>query len=178
MQARGNNISIIIDQYLNSTPEECTKQITRILAPGYILKAAKTLGVLAPNLSTISKTQHNLFSAVIEEPAFPIGSLSAARSWTIKNRLKTAGLPNKGKVRYIPPENYDPIVPLPKKGKTGGYLDRHGNEWVKGPSRRLGDKFEWDVRLSTTGYSHFKDFSHINGSCPYINVSSKGHITH
>jgi hypothetical protein len=193
MKLRGDNISTIINFYLNASPEECTKEITRVLAPGYILKAAKTLSVLKPNLTTVAKTQSDFFSQInktktpgnsqafslaMEEPAFPLGSLSAAQAWTMKNRLKTAGLPTKGKVRYVPPEGYDPTVRLPKKGKTCGYLDRHGNEWVKGPSRILGESFEWDVRLSSMGYSHYKDFAHINGSCYYINVSPKGHITH
>ena len=32
--------------------------------------------------------------------------------WTIKGRVKRAGLPTKGKVRYVPPKNYNPATPL------------------------------------------------------------------
>jgi RHS repeat-associated protein len=42
-----------------------------------------------------------------------------------KRVVKQAGLPTRGKVRYVPQKNWHPSQPLPKKNK--GYLDRHDN---------------------------------------------------
>jgi uncharacterized membrane protein YgcG len=117
-------------------------------------------------------------------PPFPPGSVGAAKSWSIKSRLSERGLPNEGKVRYVPPEGYDPKVPLPR-GNHGGIIDRFGNEWVKGPTRTKGQLFEWDVRLSRVGESHFAKLEEQFGPFvrklndgPYVNVSPFGHITH
>jgi len=93
---------------------------------------------------------------------------------TKKGRVKEAGLPTKGKIRFVPDKRYDPQMPLPK-GKNDGYVDRFGNEWVKGPSRTKGQPYEWDVQLSTQGKSKLgwatRDKSHLN-------VSIDGRITH
>ncbi|WP_211445067.1 polymorphic toxin type 17 domain-containing protein [Collimonas humicola] len=90
-----------------------------------------------------------------------------------KGVIKAAGLPTKGRIRYVPPKNWKPTVPLPK-GKQG-YIDKFGNEWVKGPSRTPGQAFEWDVQLSHQGREKIgwatRDGSHAN-------VSLDGHITH
>lgn len=95
-------------------------------------------------------------------------------AWSTKGRLKTAGLPHKGKLRYVPPKGYSPSSDLPR-GPQGGYIDRKMNEWVKGPSRTQGDSFEWDVQLSRQGKSSIgwasRDKSHVN-------VSPLGRITH
>lgn len=90
-----------------------------------------------------------------------------------KTVLKQAQLPTKGKVRYVPPENWTPRQPLPKK--RGGYVDKFGNIWTKGPSRTKGQPFEWDVQLSRTGKQQLGRFSR-DGS--HLNVSLDGRITH
>lgn len=110
-----------------------------------------------------------------EEPPFnPAGSAGSAKIWTTKARINTANLPNQGRIRYVPPEGYQPTMPLPR-GQANGYIDRFGNEWVKGPSRTAGQPFEWDVQLSRTGQSQLgwatRDGVHLN-------VSLDGEITH
>lgn len=45
-------------------------------------------------------------------------------------------LPTKGKIRYIPPENWDANQTLPKR--NGGYIDKFDNIWIKEPSRTQG----------------------------------------
>lgn len=111
----------------------------------------------------------------IDEPAFnPTGTVGAAQAWTQKARIRYVELPTSGKIRYIPPENYNPSGPLPR-GPNKGYVDKFGNEWTKGPSRTAGQAFEWDVQLSRLGKSQLgwatRDGSHIN-------VSLDGKITH
>lgn len=62
---------------------------------------------------------------------------------------------------------------MPKQ--QGGYLDKFGNIWTKGPSRTNGQPFEWDVQLSNTGKAQLgwatRDNSHLN-------VSLDGKFTH
>ncbi len=53
-------------------------------------------------------------------------------------------------------------------------MDRHGNEWVKGPYHgdpSLDFSFEWDVRLRDPKGPW------SNGK-PYINVRPDGHLSH
>jgi RHS repeat-associated protein len=111
------------------------------------------------------------------EPLDPPGTLGAARVWTINGRLKSAGgvgLPQQGRIRYVPPKGYDPRNPLPR-GPNNGYVDRFGNEWVKGPSRTAGEPVEWDVQLSPTGQAQL-GWASRDGS--HLNVSLEGRITH
>ncbi|MFI4918968.1 MAG: polymorphic toxin type 17 domain-containing protein [Legionellales bacterium] len=107
--------------------------------------------------------------------------------WTINARVHKAALPDTGRVRYVPPEGYDPKFSLPRaRGSHNGYIDRHGNEWVKGPSRVLNDHFEWDVRLSRVGERFFRNmeegvgrsFVKKKGDGSYVNISPMGQITH
>ncbi len=93
---------------------------------------------------------------------------------TISGRIKTAGLPNSGSIRYLPPINYRPGMPLPR-GAANGYIDRFGNEWVKGPSRTVGESFEWDVQLSHRGQASIGRWS-TDGE--HVNVSQGGWVTH
>jgi hypothetical protein len=102
------------------------------------------------------------------------GSIVTNASKTVKGRLKNAGLPTSGKIRYVPPESYKPSKPLPR-GPNNGYMDRFGNEWVKGPSRTAGEAFEWDVQLSRTGRKMIGWLSPDNS---HVNVSQVGHVTH
>ncbi|WP_433017977.1 polymorphic toxin type 17 domain-containing protein [Kribbella sp. CA-294648] len=98
----------------------------------------------------------------------------AARGFSLKGRLKEAGLPIEGKIRYIAPKNYNPAQPLPR-GPQNGYWDAFGNEWVRGPSRTKGQAFEWDVQLSSTGRSQLGPLTR-DGT--HANVSLDGRITH
>ncbi|GAB3453701.1 polymorphic toxin type 17 domain-containing protein [Actinophytocola sediminis] len=98
---------------------------------------------------------------------------------SIKSRMCTAGpgdlgLPNQGKVRYVPPKGYNASNPLPR-GPGGGYLDRFGNEWVVGPSRTKGESFEWEVQLSRTGQSQL---GWLSRDGRHVNVSLMGRVTH
>ncbi|PIC05763.1 hypothetical protein CS060_03230 [Anoxybacillus flavithermus] len=90
-----------------------------------------------------------------------------------KSVLKGAMLPTKGKIRYVPPKNWTPSQPLPRKG--GGHIDRFGNIWTKGPSRTKGEPFEWDVQLSKRGKQML---GHLSRDGSHLNVSLKGRITH
>ena len=117
-----------------------------------------------------------LFHQIPEElPLFdPRGTLGAAKAWTIKGHLKAAQLPIRGKIRYVPPEGYTPGRPLPR-GPNGGYLDRFGNEWLKGPSRTPGQPFEWDVQIGKDATPGFRALSKDGR---HVNVSLDGEVTH
>ena len=70
----------------------------------------------------------------VDEPFFnPYGTLSAGQAWTTKSRLKYVQLPNEGKIMFVPPADYSPSNAL-RRGPGNGYIDKFGNEWVKGPS--------------------------------------------
>ncbi|KEY41394.1 hemagglutinin repeat-containing protein [Pantoea agglomerans] len=122
-----------------------------------------------------SSAQTGKNPAYIEEPPFnPSGTGGAAQPWSTKGRINYVQLPNEGKIRYIPPEGYSASQPLPR-GPNKGYIDKFGNEWVKGPSRTAGQAFEWDVQLSRTGKAQLgwatRDGSHLN-------ISLDGKVTH
>jgi hypothetical protein len=85
---------------------------------------------------------------------------------------KKAQLPTEGKVRYIPPKNTGTSLP---RTSNGGYIDKFGNIWQKGPSRTIGESFEWDVQLSKKGKQLLGWLSRDGN---HINVSLKGIITH
>jgi filamentous hemagglutinin len=93
---------------------------------------------------------------------------------TVKGRLKAAGLPTTGKIRYVPPESWTPSQPLPR-GPDGGYVDRFGNEWVKGPSRTAGQPYEWDVQLGRNATDGMRGLSRDG---KHVNVSLDGEVTH
>ncbi|MCW0423122.1 hypothetical protein NB713_001065 [Xanthomonas sacchari] len=130
--------------------------------PGLTVKANNPSGNAVPS------------QYVYEPPFDPSGSFGAARAWSKKGRVNYVQLPTQGRIRYVPPEGYNPSNPLPR-GPSNGYMDRFGNEWTKGPSRTEGQAFEWDVQLSRTGKSQLgwatRDGSHLN-------VSLDGKITH
>ncbi|MHB9861849.1 polymorphic toxin type 17 domain-containing protein [Streptomyces sp. YIM S03343] len=69
---------------------------------------------------------------------------------------------------------YSVTTGLPR-GPRKGYIDRFGNEWIKGPSRTAGQPFEWDVQLSKLGKAKLGWLSR-DGS--HLNVSLDGEITH
>lgn len=93
---------------------------------------------------------------------------------SVKGRLKAASLPTSGKMRYVPPEDWTPGQPLPR-GPNHGYIDRFGNEWVKGPSRTPGQPFEWDVQLGRNATDGIRMLSRDG---VHLNVSLDGEVTH
>lgn len=101
-------------------------------------------------------------------------TLGDNKIWSTKGRLKSAQLPTEGKMRFVPPENYNPAIPL-YRGPDNGYLDRFGNEWIKGPSRTIGELFEWDVKLTKSSSKKLDEFSRDG---KHMNVSLKGRVTH
>jgi hypothetical protein len=90
-----------------------------------------------------------------------------------KTILKQAQLQTKGKIRFVPPDKWTPSQQLPKK--HGGYVDKFGNVWTKGPSRTKGQPFERDVQLSKTGKNQL---GHLSRDGSHLNVSLDGKITH
>jgi len=111
----------------------------------------------------------------LADAPFAPGSVGAAKVWTsIRSRLKAAELPTSGRIRFVPPKNYNPASPL-TRGPGNGYIDRFGNEWVRGPSRTAGEAFEWDVQLSKRGREMLGWLSREGN---HVNVSLGGHVTH
>ncbi|MGB5980999.1 MAG: polymorphic toxin type 17 domain-containing protein, partial [Nonlabens sp.] len=90
-----------------------------------------------------------------------------------KGLLKKAKLPNLGKIRFVPR-----AADL-KNGKLlrqdGGYIDKFGNVWKKGPSRTEGQDFEWDVQLSKKGK---EQLGHLSSDGEHLNISLDGKVTH
>ncbi|MFV0421724.1 polymorphic toxin type 17 domain-containing protein [Oleidesulfovibrio sp.] len=121
-----------------------------------------------------SKGGGDVDPAPSEQVLYPDETLSVGKVWTKNARIKDAQLPTSGRIRYVPPKNWDGSTPLPR-GPNKGYVDKFGNEWTRGPSRTQGQAFEWDVQLSKTGKSQIgwttRDGSHAN-------VSLDGKITH
>ena len=99
------------------------------------------------------------------------------RDPSIKSLIKAKRLPSDGKIRYVPPKNFNPKKGLPyeKVGNDKAFLDKFGNKWLKGPSRTINEPFEWDVRLSNQGK---EQLGWASKSGNHINVSLKGRITH
>ena len=91
-----------------------------------------------------------------------------------KTLIKKAQLPTKGKIRFVPPEKWNATETL-NRTNTGGYIDKFGNIWEKGPSRTASEPFEWNVQLSNIGKDQL-GWASRDGS--HINVSLKGGITH
>lgn len=94
---------------------------------------------------------------------------------TIKSRIQKEMLPQEGRIRFIPREDYNPSNRLPVDTATNGFKDKFNNVWKKGPSRTPGEAFEWDVQLSESGKLQL---GWLSRDGKYINVSLKGRITH
>lgn len=94
----------------------------------------------------------------------------------VKGMIKEAGLPTKGKIRFVPRPQTSVKSGL-AKGRRGGYIDKFGNEWTKGPSRTKGEPYEWDVQLSPQGRNMLGHLSPDNPPS-HLNVSLGGRITH
>ncbi len=111
------------------------------------------------------------------EETFAPGTIGAAKAWSKRARINAAELPRDGKIRYVPPKDWKPSSPLPR-GPNKGYIDRFGNEWVKGPSRTAGENFEWDVQLTKNASQSIKKLSPDTKANKHLNVSLEGKITH
>ena len=137
-------------------------------------RGGKGKGVGSEGIVSPKTTSTKIDPVPPEQPAFPSGSVGASKIWSKAARLKDAQLPREGRIRYVPPDNWDGSAPLPR-GPNKGFVDKFGNEWTKGPSRTEGQTFEWDVQLSSKGRSQIgwttRDGSHAN-------VSLDGKITH
>jgi len=94
---------------------------------------------------------------------------------SIKSLIKKHQLPVKGKIRYVPPKKLHTTNGLPSVKANDGFKDRFGNEWFRGPSRTIGEDFEWDVQLSSQGKAQL---GWASKSGKHVNVSLKGRITH
>ena len=160
-------------------------QIKGLLIAGVSLAAGLTLGRInigagksaieaATAEAVTANKPHKALSYVDEPPFNPLGTTGTAQSWLKKSRIKYVQLPTKGKIRFVPNNNYNPSNPLPR-GPNDGYIDKFGNEWVKGPSRTIGQTFEWDVQLSLKGKAQL-GWASRDGS--HLNVSLDGRITH
>ncbi len=134
---------------------------------------AEKLKELAPNIGGW-RAAANAAGELADAPFAP-GSAGAAKVWTsIKSRLKAAQLPISGRMRFVPPKDYNPTNPL-TRGPQNGYIDRFGNEWVRGPSRTADEAFEWDVQLSNRGREMLGWLSREGN---HVNVSLRGIVTH
>jgi filamentous hemagglutinin len=181
----GNHIVSDYSAPLRGTSQTVVSQAGNRLSPGagtalsYGIDGAAIAGGLSIaakgiiSSSTTTVTTERLLLAPEEVLTAP-GSLSSARTWTIKSRLNANNLPTTGKIRFVPERGYDPSAPL-TRGPNKGFLDRFGNEWLKGPSRTQGQSFEWDVQLSRHGRNQL-GWASRDGA--HLNVSLDGHITH
>ena len=126
---------------------------------------------------TVAKRPQVMYNLTVAEAhTFFVGD----GQWLVHNQcskkgaINAVGLPTKGRIRFVPPEDWNPTQPLPR-GPNYGYVDRFDNEWVKGPSRTAGQPYEWDVQLSRTGRSQL---GWLSRDGQHLNVSLDGHVTH
>jgi len=95
-----------------------------------------------------------------------------------KAAIKHEGLPTRGRIRYVPPKNWNQSQRLPTRAIGGGrrgFVDKFDNVWTRGPSRTAGQSFEWDVQLSKSGRQQL-GWASRDGS--HLNISLDGRITH
>ncbi|SFN52166.1 filamentous hemagglutinin [Izhakiella capsodis] len=132
-------------------------------------------GIQIKQPTTVSKSSADKSLSYVDEPPFnPGGTAGGAQSWSTEGRIKYVELSTQGKIRFVPDSNYSPCNPLPR-GPNNGYLDKFGNEWVKGSSRTAGQAFEWDVQLSPKSKAQ-PGWATRDGS--HLNISLDGGITH
>lgn len=90
----------------------------------------------------------------------------------VKGLLKDAGLPFKGRIRFVPEKNA--INTGLRVSREGGFVDRFGNRWVRPRGHIVGEP-HWDVQLSPTGKAKL---GWLSRSGEHINVSNDGRIVH
>jgi RHS repeat-associated protein len=101
-------------------------------------------------------------------------SLGAAASDVrtgLKGLLKDAGLPTRGKIRFVPEKN---ALNTGIRVQDGGFVDRFGNVWRRPRGQIVGEP-HWDVQLSRTGR---QDLGWASRSGNHVNVSLDGRIVH
>ncbi|MCB2178221.1 MAG: hypothetical protein KQH57_20625 [Actinomycetales bacterium] len=170
-------------QCMDPCPDQgCQAARTGVLFGGFALGLAIDVGIgaalgwaaRADAAGVAAETGAGEATLLQRMRGYALDDTGAVGTWSTSGGIKSAGLPNSGSIRYVPPTNYRPGVPLPRGG-SNGYIDRFGNEWVKGPSRTSGQPFEWDVQLSERGRSSIGWLSR-DGS--HVNVSLDGRVTH
>ncbi len=127
----------------------------------------------------IEKVQHEILESPIKVYNFEVQDFhtyhvgdSSILVHNVCGAAKKAQLPTSGKVRYVPPKNSGGILP---RTSQGGYIDKFNNIWNKGPSRTVGEAFEWDVQLSKAGKNML---GWLSRDGKHLNVSLKGIVTH
>lgn len=95
----------------------------------------------------------------------------ALKTLSRKALIKQAGLPNKGRIRFVPKQT--DVRYLSKDG--GAYIDKFGNRWVR-PKGQLDGERHWDVQLSKTGMNNFDWLLKRNKT--HLNVTRDGRIPH
>lgn len=137
---------------------------------GGTLKAAGMLALKKVGAKIILKKSFAAFGAAVVKKELTKDVVKSSRGL-----LKAALLPTKGKIRFIPRKADIEAGQLLKK--DGGFVDRLGNIWKKGPSRTKGEDFEWDVQLSKKGKSSIGHLSNDSKKA-HVNVSQNGIVTH
>ena len=149
-----------LGEYLaEEDPERRAELMGRAVTEGLLLVLPSPKQALVNKLNGVSK---KLGKAAIEVAAVSSKSL-----------IKSAKLPHTGKIRFIPrPTDLKSGKILQK---NGGFVDKFGNVWKKGPTRTKGQAFEWDIQLSKTGKNKL---GHLSPDSDHLNVSLDGKITH
>jgi hypothetical protein len=97
----------------------------------------------------------------------------------MKGLIRERQLPTKGKIRFVPSKKDILSRKISQSSLNGGrgFLDKFGNVWTRGESRslRFGERFEWDVQLSSRGKAML---GWLSKSGKHLNVSLKGRVTH
>jgi|GEM_PF-6147976 len=140
------------------------------LLGGGLLKAAGAIVLKKVVSKVVLKKTFAAFGAAVVKKELTKDVVKSS-----KGLLKAAGLPTKGKIRFVLKMSDVSSGRLLKKG--GGYMDRFGNIWKKGPSRTKGEAFEWDIQLSKKGKASIGHLS-TDSKKAHVNVSQEGIVTH
>ena len=142
------------------------------------LRAGDRLVLINGEHTVVEKVQHEILENPIKVYNFEVEDFhtyyvgnTGVLVHNVCSAAKDVKLPTSGKIRYIPPVGSGN---LPVRAQ-GGYLDKFGNIWLRGPSRTIGEPFEWDVQLSNRGKNML---GWLSKSGDHINISLKGEVTH
>ena len=103
----------------------------------------------------------------------PVAEGTGEASAGLRGMVKAKGLPTDGRFHFVADGNK-----VEFNRSKGGYVDRYGNVWLKGPYHgdpKLGFTYEWDVQLSASGKNAWGKFANGKG---YINVRPDGGLSH